>query len=51
MSLHIVDIITLVVTGLAHVYPLLAVDLSVVDLEIMFISTPATQIIIVNITR
>ena len=42
MSLHIVDIITLVVTGLADIHSLLAVDLSVVGLEIMFIGAPTT---------
>ena len=41
MSLHIVDIIALVVTRLAHVHPLFTVHFNIMGLEIVFIGAPA----------
>ena len=40
MSLHIVDIIALVVTRLAHIHPLFTVHFNVMGLEIVFIGAP-----------
>lgn len=40
MSLHIVDIIALVITRFANIHPLFTVHFNVVCLEIVFIGAP-----------
>ena len=42
VSLHIIDVVALVITRFAHVHPLFTVDFNIMSLEIVFIGAPAT---------
>ena len=44
VSLHIIDIITLMITRLAHIHPLFTVHFNVVSLEIMFVGATKSAV-------